>query len=610
MKQVHISIKTYLLLIFMVAIITAVCLGGLIMGWKITENSRERITDGDTWLVSQLCETADYISGQAENVSATLAFDNEIQSILINYEYGDAKPMDLDQVRIRINSNLLYESRFNNAIYNCVNIVLFSNDGEVIGSKEAFRQNVRITDYEWFDQVKNSDGKGIWLPMGYDENSAATSRVLTIPIVRKIFSTQTGIGSTMTEVMTVGKELGYVIVYIDAAMFSNVVAEDVAVYTKRFFLVDENNRIISSRNKSRVGETFTYESGKNGYITMDGAEYMMTQKKLENRGWNYICLTQRPEVTRDGTIALSVCMLLGLILILMFSCIGFLLSRSVAIPVQVLAEHFKQAENGNVIIQEKSHITEFTKLYESFNQTMKKIHDLANQVYENKLVHQELVLSIKESRIQALQMQINPHFLYNTLDCINWKAQMDGNREVAEMIRILGKFFRSNMETDGEFTSLKKEMENIELYVRLSRLRYGSRLHFSVDIDEELLNCRVMKLLLQPLVENSMKYGLEVEDIEEHIWVWCGREDEELVISVRDDGGGMSPEKLNYLRELWDTREKEYKKTESIGLYNVMRRLYLCYREKCNLEIFSEPGEGTEIIITFPMEVLKKTGQK
>lgn len=610
MKQVHISIKTYLLLIFMVAIITAVCLGGLIMGWKITENSRERITDGDTWLVSQLCETADYISGQAENVSATLAFDNEIQSILINYEYGDAKPMDLDQVRIRINSNLLYKSRFNNAIYNCVNIVLFSNDGEVIGSKEAFRQNVRITDYEWFDQVKNSDGKGIWLPMGYDENSAATSRVLTIPIVRKIFSTQTGSGSTMTEVMTVGKELGYVIVYIDAAMFSNVVAEDVAVYTKRFFLVDENNRIISSRNKSRVGETFTYESGKNGYITMDGAEYMMTQKKLENRGWNYICLTQRPEVTRDGTIALSVCMLLGLILILMFSCIGFLLSRSVAIPVQVLAEHFKQAENGNVIIQEKSHITEFTKLYESFNQTMKKIHDLANQVYENKLVHQELVLSIKESQIQALQMQINPHFLYNTLDCINWKAQMDGNREVAEMIRILGKFFRSNMETDGEFTSLKKEMENIELYVRLSRLRYGSRLHFSVDIDEELLNCRVMKLLLQPLVENSMKYGLEVEDIEEHIWVWCGREDEELVISVRDDGGGMSPEKLNYLRELWDTREKEYKKTESIGLYNVMRRLYLCYREKCNLEIFSEPGEGTEIIITFPMEVLKKTGQK
>lgn len=608
MRRAQVSIKTYLLLIFMVSIVTAICLSGLVMEWKITENARERILDGDTWLVSQLCKTADYLSSQAENLSATLAFDSDIQSVLIQYEYGDGKPLDLEQVRIRINNNLLYKSKFNNTIYNCVNIVLYSNDGEVIGSKESFRQSARITDYEWFHQVKDSNGKSIWLPMGYDENSASTSRTLTIPIVRKIFSTQTGSGSTLEEVMTVGKELGYVIVYIDAAMFSDLVAEDVAVYTKRFFLLDENNRIISCRDKSKVGDMFSYETGGDGYITVDGAEYVMVQRKLENRGWNYICLTERSEVTRDGAIVLGVCMLLGVILILVFAAIGFLLSRNIAIPVWVLVEHFKQAENGNVIIQEKSQITEFSKLYESFNQTMKKIHDLANQVYENKLVHQELVLSIKESRIQALQMQINPHFLYNTLDCINWKAQMDGSKEVAEMIRILGKFFRSNMESEGEFTSLRKEIENIELYISLSRLRFGSRLHCAIDIDEELFDCRVMKLLLQPLVENSMKHGLEVEDIEEHIWIWCGGEDNELVISVKDDGKGMAPETLNYLRELWDTRAGEYKKTDSIGLYNVMRRLYLCYREDCNLELFSEPGQGTEIVITFPRENMKKTG--
>lgn len=595
---------------FMISIVTIICLGGLLIGWKITENAKERVIDGDTWLVSQLCETTDYLTGQVENVSATLAFDNEIQSILINYEYGDAKPLDLEQVRIRINNNLLYKSRFNNAIYNCVNIVLFSNDGEVIGSKDSFRQNVRITDYDWFEQVENSKGKSIWLPMGYDNNSVATSKRLTIPIVRKIFSTQTGSGSTMTEVMTVGKELGYVIVYIDAAMFSDVVAEDVAVYTKRFFIVDENNRIISSRNKGMVGTTFNYKTGSDGYITVDETKYVIVQKKMVNRGWNYICLTERSEVTRDGTIVLGVCMLLGAILIIAFSFIGFLLSRSIAIPVQVLVEHFKQAENHNVIIQEKSSIIEFTKLYESFNQTMRKIHDLANQIYTNKLMHQELVLSIKESKIQALQLQINPHFLYNTLDCINWKAQMEGNKEIAEMIRILGKFFRSNMETKGEFTSIKKEMENIELYVSLSKLRFGSRLHFYMDINDELYNYRVIKLLLQPLVENSIKHGLEVADIEENIWIWCGKEDEELVISVKDDGVGMAYERLEYLRNLWNTRDEEYKKTETIGLYNVMRRLYLSYHDACNLEIFSEPQKGTEIIITFPAELLKKTGEK
>lgn len=590
-RKVLISIKAYLLLIFIVSIVATICLSGLAMRKKITENARERTLEGDAWLVSQLCETADYLSGQAENISATLAFDSDIQSALIAYEYGGAGVMGLDQVRIRINNNLLYKSRFNTALYDCINIVLFSNDGEVIGSKESFNQSARITDYDWFDQVENSHGKSIWLPLGYDSNSKSTSRVLTIPVVRKIFSTQSGKENTLNEVMTVGKALGYITVYIDAAMFSDIVAEDAAVYTKRFFLLDENNRIISCRNKEKIGETFEYQVKKNGYITVDGADYVMAEKKIENRGWNYICLTEQKEVTRDGSIVLSVCAILGTILILVFAAIGLMLSGSIAIPVKVLADHFKRAENSNVTIQETSGITEFTNLYESFNHTMEKIHDLANQVYENKLVHQELVLSIKESQIQALQMQINPHFLYNTLDCINWRAQIDGNKEVAEMIRILGKFFRSNMEIKGEFTSLKAEIDNIELYITLSKLRFGTRLHCFIDIDERLYDQRIMKLLLQPLVEN----------IDENIWIWCGVDDNDLVISVKDDGRGMDPETLDYLRGLWDSREEEYKKTESIGLYNVMRRLYLCYRDECNLEIFSEPGRGTEIVITFPV---------
>ena len=152
-RKVLISIKAYLLLIFIVSIVATICLSGLAMRKKITENARERTLEGDAWLVSQLCETADYLSGQAENISATLAFDSDIQSALIAYEYGGAGVMGLDQVRIRINNNLLYKSRFNTALYDCINIVLFSNDGEVIGSKESFNQSARITDYDWFDQV-------------------------------------------------------------------------------------------------------------------------------------------------------------------------------------------------------------------------------------------------------------------------------------------------------------------------------------------------------------------------------------------------------------------------------------------------------------------------
>lgn len=599
-KQLEISLKTYLLLIFSLSIGATVILSGLFMTRNISDNAKRRIIKGDSWLVSQLCETADYLSGQAENISATLAFDSDIQSALIAYQYGGKQAVNLDQIRIRINTNLLYKSRFNSAIYDCVNIVLFSNDGSVIGSKEAFKQNVHIWDYQWYSQVKNSVGKSIWLPMGYDYNSASTRKVRTIPIVRKIFSTQSSQDNTMDEIMTVGKELGYVIVYMNVNVFSNIIAEDGEVYTKRFFLVDENNRIISCRNKEMVGKTLEYTALKNGYVSLEGSEYLITEKKIENRGWNYICLTDRTEVLREGTIVLSVCFMMGLVLIFVFSAIGLLISRNIAIPVAVLVENFKKAENSNVSIQKKTGITEFKKLYESFNHTMEKIHDLVNEIYENKLIQRELVVSMKESRIQALQMQINPHFLYNTLDCINWKAQMDGNREVAEMIRILGKFFRSNIEAKSEFTTMKDEISNIELYITLSKLRFGARLQCFIDIDEELYDCSVMKLLLQPLVENSIRHGLEEDNIDENIWIWCGCEDEDVVISVKDDGKGMKTERLDYLRSLWDTRGEEYKKTDSIGIYNVMRRLYLCYREECNMEIFSEHTKGTEIVITFP----------
>jgi len=601
-KERQISIREYLLIMFALSIVTAVFLAGVVMWKKITENARTRIVESDAWLVSQLCESASYLSGQAENISASVAFDSEIQTILIAYEYGNGRGLDLNQVRSHINNTLLYNSRFNSALYECVNIVLFSNDGEVIGSKEVFDQNVTLQSYPWYEEARQSQGKSIWLPLSYDSNSASTARTLTIPVVRKIFSTQSGSQNTLDEVMTVGKELGYVVVYFNANYFSNLVAEDMP--TKKFFLLDENGCIISSREKARIGETLACSAKKNGYVLCDGEEYVMTQKRIENRGWNYICLTGRSEVKREGAILVSVCLLLGGILILIFSVLGLMISKNIAIPVTVLMDNFKKAENGTVVITEETRLKEFKKLYESFNSTMEKIHDLANQIYENKLIHKELVVSAKESRIQALQLQINPHFLYNTLDCINWRAQIDGNREVAEMIRILGRFFRSNTEGKSEFTTLKDEIDNIELYLSLSKLRFGARLKWLIDIDESLYSCQVMKLLLQPLVENSIKHGLEVEAIDETIWIWCGEEDSDLVISVKDDGKGMEEERLQYLRGLWDTRAEEYRKTEGIGIYNVMRRLYLIYRDDCSMELFSEPGKGTEIVITFP----KKSG--
>ena len=197
-------------------------------------------------------------------------------------------------------------------------------------------------------------------------------------------------------------------------------------------------------------------------------------------------------------------------------------------------------------------------------------------------------------------MQINPHFLYNTLDCINWMAQMNHDREVSEMILTLGKFFRSNTQMSGTYTSIEQEIKNIELYITLARLRYGDRLTFSMDVAHELYDLQILKLLLQPLVENAMKYGVDKSSKNGHIQLWIGQEDDSVVVSVTDDGAGMDDGVLGELRRRWDTIDAGPEDIKQVGLYNIMRRLYLCYKDACSFEIFSTPGQGTNIVITYP----------
>lgn len=204
-------------------------------------------------------------------------------------------------------------------------------------------------------------------------------------------------------------------------------------------------------------------------------------------------------------------------------------------------------------ITHESVFEEFNDLYQSFNHMVNKIYTMSDEIRKREIMQRELETKSRESQIGALQMQINPHFLYNTLDCINWMAQMKGDSDVSEMILTLGKFFRSNTEMKGIYTSIEQEIKNIELYMTLAKLRYLERLNYSIEVDKDLFDLQIIKLLLQPLVENSIKYGLDKSTKDGHIHLWIGQEDECIVVSVTDDGMGMDFKQLEMIRRLWET---------------------------------------------------------
>ena len=597
MKKHMVSLRTVYISLFSILILTAALIVGIIFYRALISWSFQSVRRDDAWLVSQLCESTAYLAENAENVTSSIAFDNELQSILIRYEYGSGEKPDIEDVRVMINNGLLYRSRFNRAIYDCRNVILFSNYGDVIGSKEPYDLDVNLFSMPWADSVASSNGKAIWLPMASDSNGRSTQDVLSVPVVRRIFSTQSSQSNTLEETLTVGKPLGYLLIYFDNAMFSDIVSE-YSRDVKRFYIVDSSDTVVSSQEPGDIGTVFAYEDAPAGYISFQGEEYLMTRMEIGDLGWDYICLTYRAAIERDGGLILFICIFLAVILVAAFIVLGLALSRYAVHPIYTLIDAFRKSDSGKYHIDEETSVREYADLYSSFNDTVDSIHALANEVYQSQLEKQELALSIKESRIQSLQNQINPHFLYNTLDSINWRAQMDGNREVSEMICTLGKFFRSNIRISDNEIPLEQELENARLYTELSRYRFGDKLHYEIVCGEELRDEKVLRLLLQPLIENSVKHGIEQTGREEHIAIRIHKDGGTLFIDVSDDGPGIDPDTLRYLWQLWNAAGLEYhKETRSVGLYNVFRRLSLTYGSRVSLTISSEEGKGTRIVI-------------
>lgn len=595
-KERSFSIRVFLTILFVLSIVLSVSLVATTFTVPMARRTRTYIERDDLLLTSQLSESARYVVDTADNISASIAFDSDIQSLLVGYTYLDSSE-PIESLRVKMNNALSLKGMFNRTFLQCANIVVFSNDGTVLGSKEQFDQNTDMLSFSWAEDVSKSRGNTFWQQIGSDERGLSTRNGLFIPVVRRIFSVPSS-KSSFEEGMTVGLPIGYLLIYFDKDIFSEILSE-YTLNSKRVFIVDGKGIICGSDDESLIGSRFKAEARSRGYVEAFEKTYLMTEVEIDGmEGWRCITLTDRSEVERDKTTIAILSLTLAVFLIAVFVAIGFLLSRLFSGPIGLLNTSFEKAERGKIRIDEKSRIKEFNQLYASFNATVEKVYRLADEVYLQQLERKELELSVKESQIQSLQNQINPHFLYNTLDSINWQAQMNGDYATAEMICTLGKFFRSNIRISENEIPVEMELENARLYIELSKYRFGDKISYSVDCCEALMKRPILRLLLQPLLENSIKHSLEVDGNPIHLSVSIKDDGERLSVVVSDNGKGMDRETLDYLSSLWkESGGESHRETRSIGLYNVYRRLRLTYYSDVSLEIWSRKGQGTRFSI-------------
>lgn len=213
----------------------------------------------------------------------------------------------------------------------------------------------------------------------------------------------------------------------------------------------------------------------------------------------------------------------------------------------------------------------------------------------------ESARELRLSEFKALQAQINPHFLYNSLDMINWMAAAGEKEQVCNAVQALGRFYKLTLSKKDTFGTVRKETEHATLYVKLQNMRYENRIHFAVDIDENIQDCVMPKLIFQPLVENAILHGImEREDKQGEVLLAGWRDGDDLVFLVFDNGVGISDEQLAQLLHEGRIDAISSKTGNNIGVYNTHERLRLYYGPRYGLEYKSAPGKGTEVYIRLP----------
>lgn len=322
-----------------------------------------------------------------------------------------------------------------------------------------------------------------------------------------------------------------------------------------------------------------------------GEKYLITRTDMKTTGWTLVSMVPYKSVMAE-TMAISGVMILAVAITLIVTLL--LLNRiltGVVKPLKKLEKYMVQVNPDNMD-QRMEILTddEIGHLSMKFNQMMDRIRNLKEQVIEE----QE---DKRKYELQALQAQINPHFLYNTLDSIIWMAETNDSNIVA-MTEALAKLFRISLNKGNEEISLERELEHVKNYLIIQSMRYADKFTYEISVDPGVERCRTIKLILQPIVENCIYHGIKKKRGTGKITIRAYRREQNLIIEVSDDGCGMPEEICRKI--LSDEIESENISGSGIGVKNVNERIQLRFGKKYGLSYSSEEGVGTTVTYVLP----------
>lgn len=572
----NISLRNIVWLSFSLTAAAATIIMGLSFYSRFSSQLQSEIQAEDQQLIGQVNKSMGTYLRTIMKVSDTLC-------------YSVIKDKDIRKDEFLESFQLLYDT---NKDY-IKNIALFSEGGEpiVMAPAATLKENIKVTEKEWFQTAVNKP------------ENLHFSR----PHVQNLFEDNEEqynwvISMSRAVPVTDGSEIKQGILLVDMN-YSGLkqIFNNVSLGQKGYlYLMDSEGNIFYHPKQQLLNSGLINENNKTAIQYRDGIykeefqgkQRTVTIKSVGYTGWLIAGVTENDFVSLNSIKSNLFILFLFFFFIVVLIYINSYISSKVSRPIRSLEKAVREVALGkldtNIEIEGFYEVRHLGESVQNMSHQIKRLMEDIVSEHESK----------RKSELDTLQSQINPHFLYNTLDIIVWMIENERQQEAARAVTALARFFRISLSKGKNIISVEHEAEHVRNYLTIQKMRYKNKFEYFINVDEDVKQCATIKLILQPLVENAIYHGMEFMDGEGEIYINAYKRDGILYLIVRDNGLGMTEEKV---KSLLNGEVSPSSRGSGIGVANVNERIRLYFGPQYGLNIQSEPDEGTAMIIRLPV---------
>ncbi|MFD2654782.1 cache domain-containing sensor histidine kinase [Gracilibacillus thailandensis] len=570
----------------LISILPIFCLA-LLISWTVERVMEEQVNANTMQLIGKVNESFEFYISNLQSYTYMIANNEDVGKFLGQGEDAAFSDNKYDIQR--------YLRNFTTVSSEVAGIMVVNNKGEYVSNELYAPSTIDLTETTWYQEAVNNNG--IFKIIGRPDGRRLTSIVDytnddVITVVRAVIDPFTehvrgvvlidlkrrAIAETVKDV-TLGKS-GYLMVIDD----------------KGQNIYQPNQPIVSQIPFKWVSEQQSGDFSK----TIKGEKIQFIYQRSPFANWVTVGVFPTEE-TIFGLREINFYLVMFIFIIMFFGIpVSYFLSHSISKPIVQLVSFMKKAEDGDLKVRYKEkRFDEIGLLGRSFNKMLTKLNGLMHLTERQERQK-------RDAEFRSLQANINPHFLYNTLDTIQWMARKQKADDVAEVVESLAKLFRIGLSKGRDIITLAEEIDHIKSYLKIQKTRYREKLNYDIKVEESIKNKAILKFILQPIIENAIYHGIKERRGAGHINIEAKSSDENLLIKVSDDGKGMTPKQLSDLREALAESITQTENTEETrnkkgyGMLNVQARIQLTHGPNYGLTIDSQEDVGTTITILLP----------